>query len=127
MLVLVSIAGVCGAGAASRPRAASLKVDMPASMARGSVLALTASGYSGQYDAVSFASLRGAGSTCSAPDVDTIGIQAVAKKHAFEVKFTNIFGAPGPLTVCVYLFTSGPHANDTKGHYIVKSEDLKVS
>jgi hypothetical protein len=31
------------------------------------------------------------------------------------------------LTVCVYLFNSGSGANQTKGHYIVRSQSVKVS
>jgi hypothetical protein len=54
-------------------------------------------------------------------------MQPVAKEHAFNVKFTNIVGAPGTLTLCVYLYTGGAHANDSKGHFIAKSERLKVS
>jgi hypothetical protein len=126
-MTLALVVGVCAAGAASRSRAASLKVSMPASMARGSVLALTASGYSGKYDEVAFSAVRGAGARCSAPAADTIEMQAVAMQHAYKVKFTNIFGAPRPLTICVYLFTAGPHANTTKGHYIAVGKPLKVA
>jgi hypothetical protein len=127
ILALALFAGVGSAGAKSDPHAASLKASVPASMARGSVLIVTASGYSGRYDAVSWNSVQGGSSACAGPNVSTISMQAVSRGHTFRVKLTNVVGAPGTLTVCVYLFTSGPHANDTKGHYIVKSGRVKVS
>lgn len=127
VLALAPVAGDSVAEARNNPPAASLKVSMPASMTRGSSLIVKASGYSGQYDAVSMSSLEGASSVCDAPDINTIGMVNIAKDHSFDVKISNIFGAPGTLTVCVYLFTSGTHANDTHGHYIAKSEHLRVS
>ncbi len=127
VLMLALLAGIGSAAARSNARGASLKVAVPASMARGSVLAVTASGFSGQYNAVSWSSAHGAKSPCAGPTTNTISTQAVRKSHVFAVKLTNIVGAPGTLTVCVYLYASGPHANDTKGHYLVKSAPVKVS
>jgi hypothetical protein len=127
VLTLVLFTGVGSAGATGNRQVASLKVSVPASMARGSVLKVTARGYSGRFDAVSWSSVKGGSSVCASPNTSAISIQAVPRNRKFNVKFTNIFGAPGTLTVCVYLFTSGPHANDTKGHYIVKSKRVKVS
>jgi len=127
VLLLSSLAGVSQAGAVSNGRAASLKISAPASMARGSVLTVTASGYAGRYNAVSWSSQKGSSAACATPTSDTISTQAVPKGHTFDVKLTNVVGAPGPLTVCVYLFTSGPGANQTKGHYIVKSQRVKVA
>jgi hypothetical protein len=124
-LVFVSalVAGVGVAGARGS-RAASLKVSIPASMARGSVLTVRASGYSGSYNTVSWSSTH---SACAPPNADTITMQTVPRDHTFNVKLTNIFGAPGTMTVCVYLFTGGSHANVSKGHYLVKSRRVKVS
>ena len=96
-------------------------------MARGSVLTVTARGYSGRYNAVSWSSEHGGNSACAGPTASTISMQAVPRGHAFAVKLTNVVGAPGTLTVCVYLFASGPNANDTKGHYLVKSARVKVA
>ena len=127
VLMLALLAGVGSAEARSNARAASLKITVPASMARGSVLTVTARGYSGRYNAVSWSSGHGGSSACAGPNAGTISMQAVPKGHAFRVKLTNIVGAPGTLTVCVYLFGSGPHANDTKGHYLVKSARVNVS
>jgi len=124
---LALFVGVGQAGAKSNPRAASLKASVPASMARGSVLTVIASGYSGRYDAVSWSSEQGASSGCGGPNSSTISMVAVPRGHTFKVKLTNIVGAPGTLTVCVYLFNSGAHANDTKGHYLVTSRRVKVS
>ena len=124
-LFLASVAGVSHAGAGSNGRAASLKISAPASMARGSVLTVTASGYAGRYNAVSWSSQKGS-AACATPTTGTITTQAVPKGHIFHVKLTNVVGAPGPLTVCVYLFTSGPGASQTKGHYIVKSQRVKI-
>jgi hypothetical protein len=121
------LAGVGPAGAGTNARAASLKVTVPASMARGSVLTVTARGYSGAYNAISWSSEHGAKAACAGPTASTITMQAVPKGHPFSVKLTNIVGAPGTLTVCVYLFASGPNANDTKGHYLVRSAPVKVS
>src|SRR5262249_10724834 len=126
VLLLASIAGGSRAAAVTIGRAASLKITAPASMARGSVLTVTASGNAGRYDAVSWSSEKGSGA-CATPSSDTITTQAVPKGHAFDVKLTNVVGAPGPLTVCVYLFTSGPGANQSKRHYIVKSRRVKVA
>ena len=126
VLLLASVAGVSEAGAVSNARAASLKISAPASMARGSVLTVTASGNAGRYNAVSWSSQKGS-AACATPNSDTIGTQPVPKGHTFDVKLTNVVGAPGPLTVCVYLFTSGPGANQTKGHYIVESQHVKVA
>jgi hypothetical protein len=130
-LIVVSYAAafglVVGVGAASATHAASLKITAPASMKRGSVLALTATGYSGQYDDVSFSAVSGAASRCEGPGADAIGIQAVAKRHAFHVKFTNIFGAPGTLRLCVYLYTGGANGLGTEGHSIPKTAHVKVS
>jgi hypothetical protein len=126
LVMLALLAGVGTAGARSDARAASLRVTVPASMARGSVLTVTARGYSGRYNAVSWSSEHGT-SACAGPNASTITMQAVPRNHAFGVKLTNIVGVPGTLTVCVYLFASGPHANDTKGHYLVKSARVKVS
>jgi hypothetical protein len=126
VLMLTLFAGVSVAGARGTTPAASLQVTVPASMASGSVLTVRARGYSGKYNAVSWSSVQRGGSACAAPTAGTIGMQAVARRHTFNVKFTNIFGAPGTMTVCVYLFTSGAHAN-TKGHYLVKSKRVKVS
>jgi hypothetical protein len=125
--MLAVFAGVDSARATSNARAASLRVSVPASMARGSVLTVAASGYSGKYDAVSWSAAHGGTASCAGPTASMISMQAVPKNHAFAVKLTNIVGAPGTLTVCVYLFTSGPYANDTKGHYLVKSARVKVS
>jgi hypothetical protein len=125
VLLVASIAGVSRAGAVSNARAASLKISAPASMAGGSVLTVTASGYSGPYNEVSWSSQKGSAS-CGTPSSDTISTRAVPKGHAFDVKLTNVVGAPGPLTVCVYLFTSGSAASQTKGRYIVKSQRVKV-
>jgi hypothetical protein len=127
LAALALVVGVSAAGAASSMQAASLKIAAPASMKRGSVLALTATGYSGSYDDVSFAAVKGTGSRCEGPGADAIGIQAVAKKHAFHVKFTNIFGAPGTLTLCVYLYTGGANGIGTKGRSILKTAHVKVS
>jgi hypothetical protein len=126
-LLLAFVAGVSRAGAVSNGRAASLKISAPASMARGSVLTVTANGYAGRYDAVSWSSQKGGSAACATPNSDTISTQAVPRSHTFDVKLTNVVGAPGPLTVCVYLFTSGPGANQTKGHYIVKRQRVKVA
>ena len=126
-LALALIVGLCVAGAATGAPQPSLKVAAPASMKRGSVLALTASGYSGKYDELSFSAVRGAGSRCPGPGSDAIGLQAVAKEHAFHVKFTNIFGGPGPLTLCVYLYTGGAGGIYTKGGDVLKTKQLKVS
>ena len=126
VLLLASVVGVSQAWAASNGRATSLKISAPASIAGGSVLTVTASGYAGRYNAVSWSSQKGGSAACATPSSDTISTQAVPKGHTFDVKLTNVVGAPGPLTVCVYLFTSGPGANQTKGHYIVKSQRVKV-
>jgi hypothetical protein len=124
--MLALVAGPGRAGAVGNPRAASLKISAPGSMARGSVLTVTASGFAGRYDAVSWSSRKGS-AACATPTADTITTQPVPKAHAFDVKLTNIIGAPGTLTVCVYLFTSGPAANQAKGHYLVKSKRVKVA
>jgi hypothetical protein len=124
VLLLASAACVSRAGAMGNARAASLKISAPASMARGSVLTVAASGYSGKYNAISWSSPRGS-ATCGAPTSDTITTQAVPKGHTFNVKLTNIEGAPGPLTVCVYLFT--PEGSQAKGHYVVKSRRVTVT
>jgi hypothetical protein len=126
VLLLAASSGVSRAGAVSNGRAASLKISAPASMARGSVLTVTASGYAGPYNAVSWSSQKGS-AACATPNSDSITTQAVPKGHTFDVKLTNIVGAPGPVTVCVYLFSSGPGANQTKGHYVVKSQRVKVA
>ena len=115
------------AGAKGNTRVASLKVSVPVSMARGSVLTVKATGYSGRYNTVSWSSVRGGGSACPPPNSNTITMKTVPRNHTFNVKLTNIFGAPGAMTVCVYLFTSGPHANYSKGHYIVKRNRVAVS
>lgn len=126
--MLALFAGVSLAGAKSNPRAASLEASMPASIAKGSVLTVTARCYSGQYNAVSWSSEQGGSSACEGPTASIITMQAVPRGHTFKVKLTNVVGgAPETLTVCVYLFSSGPHANDTKGHYIVKNKRVKVS
>jgi hypothetical protein len=96
-------------------------------MARGSVLTVTASGYTGMYNAVSWSSQKGGSGGCATPNSDTISTQAVPKGHTFDVKLTNVVGAPGPLTVCVYLFTSGPAADRSKGHYLMKSQRVTVA
>jgi hypothetical protein len=127
VLMLALVAGVSPAGARSNARAASLKVSMPASIAMGSVLTVTARGYSGKYDAVSWSSMYEGGSACSAPGINAITTQAVSRGHAFNLRLTNVFGPSGSLTVCVYLFTSGANANDTKGHYIARGTRVKVS
>ena len=124
---LALIVGVCAAGAATGTRAASLKIAAATAMKRGSVLALTASGYSGPYDDVSFGAVKGAGSRCEGPGANAIGIQAVAKQHAFHVKFTNIFGAPGTLTLCVYLYTGAANGVGFKSNSILRTAHLKVS
>jgi hypothetical protein len=124
-LVLLGEAGL--AEASGRTRAPSLKVDVPASMARGSVLIVKATGYSGPYNTVSWSSVRGGSSACGPPGPDTITLQAVPMKHTFSVKLTNVFGGPGAMTVCVYLFTGGPHPGYAKGHYIVKRNRVEVS
>jgi hypothetical protein len=126
-VALALVVGVGAAGAASSTRAASLKIAAPTSMKRGSVLALTASGYSGQYNDVSFSAAKGAGSRCEGPGADAIGIQTVGRQHAFHVKFTNIFGAPGPLTLCVYLYSGGANGIATNSRSILKTLHLKVS
>jgi hypothetical protein len=126
VLVLALVAGASVAGARGNSRAPSLNIALPASMARGSVLTVKATGYSGPYNTVSWSSPHG-GPACEGPNIDTIGTQAVRKGHTFNVKFTNIFGGPGTLTVCVYLFAGGSHANVTKGHYILKTKRVKVS
>jgi hypothetical protein len=126
-LIFALVAEASVADARMNTRAASLEVSAPASMARGSVLAVKAKGYSGQYNTVSWSSVHGSSSPCAPPNVDTITMQTVPRNHAFDVNLTNVVGAPGTLTVCVYLFTSGPHANDAKGHYVVKSKPVKVS
>ena len=115
------------AGAKSNTRAGSLKVTMPASMKRGSVLTVKATGYSGPYNTISWSSVHGGASACPPPNSNTITMQTVPRNHTFSVKLTNIFGAPGAMTVCVYLFTSGPKANYSKGHYIVKTNRVTVS
>ena len=127
VLMLAFVVGICAAGAASNLRVASLKIAVPASMARGSAVILKASGFSGQYNEVAFSSVQSSGAGCAAPGMNTIEMKPVTREHAFSVKLSNVFGAPGRLTLCVYLFTSGPNANDTKGHYIVRSAPLKVS
>jgi len=96
-------------------------------MARGSVLTVTAHGFSGRYNEVSWSSEHGGSVACAGPNADTITMQTVARGHAFAVKLTNIVAEPGPLTVCVYLFAFGPNANVTKGHYLVKSAHVRVS
>jgi hypothetical protein len=126
VLLLAFVAGASRAGAATAGRAASLKISAPASMPRGSVLTVTASGYSGLYNVVSWSTQKGS-AACGTPTSETISTQAVPKGHKFDVKLTNIVGAPGPLTVCVYLFAGGPGANQTKGHYLVKSQHVKVA
>lgn len=124
-LALVAEVGL--AGARVNTRAPSLKVSVPASMARGAVLTVKATGYSGPYNTVSWSSTHGSSAACGPPYADTISMQAVPRHHAFSVKLTNVVGAPGAMTVCVYLFTGGTHANYTKGHYIVKRDHVKVS
>ena len=125
--VLAVVVGAGAADASVDSRAASLKISAPASMARGSVLTVKATGYSGPYNTVSWSSVHGASSPCQPPNADTITMHGVASRHTFNVRLTNIFGAPGTMTVCVYLFTSGPRANYTKGHYIVRSARVRVS
>ena len=126
VLLVAFVAGVSRAGAVSNGRAASMKISLPTSMQGGSVLAVTARGYAGPYNTVSWSSQEGK-AACGTPTSDTITTQAVRKSHAFDVKLTNVVGAPGTMTVCVYLFTNGPGANQSKGHYIVKSGRVKVS
>jgi hypothetical protein len=125
-LIVALLAGVGLASASTKTHAASLKISVPATMKRGSVLKVTASGYSGKYNAVSWGARYQPGS-CEGPVSGTIGTQAVHKGHTFSVDFTNIQGAPGTLMVCVYLYSSAPNANDAKGHYLVKSARVKVS
>jgi hypothetical protein len=125
--LLLALAAWAGpAGARGNAVSASLRITAPASMARGSVLTVTARGFSGRYNAVSWSSEHG-GAACAGPVAGTISTQTVRKEHAFAVKLTNIVGAPGALTVCVYLYANGSHAVVTKGHYLVKSAHVKVS
>src|SRR4029077_8385286 len=86
VLLLASVAGVSQAGAASNGRAAALKISAPASMARGSVLTVTASGYAGRYNAVSWSSQKLGSAACATPNSDTISTQVVRKGHSFDVK-----------------------------------------
>jgi hypothetical protein len=127
VLLVALVAGAGRAEAASNRHAASLKISVPKSMQGGSVLAVTASGYSGRYNAVSWSSQEGR-AACGPPGSAAITTQAVSKSHTFDVKLTNVVGATGTMTVCVFLFSSGPGAaNQAKGHYIVKSGRVKVS
>jgi hypothetical protein len=124
--MLASVVGITGAGAVGNPRAGSLKISTPGTMARGSVLTVTASGFAGPYDTVSWSSEKGS-VACATPSAGAITMQAVPRAHRFDVKLTNVIGSPGTLTVCVYLYSSGSAGSQSKGHYIVKSKRVKVA
>jgi len=123
VLVLIALVGANVAVAATKGRAASIHVTAPGSITRGGAATITVTGYSGPYNEVAV-SLPVAGKVvCKSPGSDSLGMQAVTKNKTFKVNVSNVYGAPGTLTACAYLYTAG----STNGKYIAKSAHLKVS
>lgn len=126
VLILALAVGSGVAGASSSKKKPSLKLSVPASVKTGKAFHVTATGYSGKYNAVGAVTVL-ATSPCPSPAYAAPNDRkSIAKHHSFKVKLRFVVTNPKPGAVCGYLYT-GVKGQYVKGHYIVKRKPYHVT
>ena len=113
------------AGAKGKTQKPSLTISAPASVRNEAPWSASASGYSGQYNALTTSQEKGTVACPKNPETAfNKKTQHIAKYHKYKVKFSflQIVQEPQIRTLCVFLYKAG-----TPARYILKTTHYQIS